>query len=139
MQDKLACKHCLDKNYIPQTCRAPQGQNCYSETLSFIKKFKDLLSSNADKNSEKTKRSMPHHEREIVNHFGALKELDFKLKIGPRQRTGLIVRFTFQSKLQLVTRLQARWSVKAFTLAHAQESITPESRSKYQTLEYMTN
>ena len=58
MPDKLACRGCLDKTYIPQTCRSAFGQNCYQEILSFIEKFRAHLGANADKNIEKTKRIM---------------------------------------------------------------------------------
>ena len=34
-----------------------------------------------------------------VKHYKALENLDFKLKVGPRQRNGLVLRFTFQGKI----------------------------------------
>ena len=72
-------------------------------------------------------------------HFNALKQLDFKLGVGPRNINGLVVRFTFAKKIQLITRIQSRWKAKTFVLAHADEKINPEGTSKYQAFEYMTN
>jgi len=53
--------------------------------------------------------------------------------VGARSRDGLLVRFLFNNKIQMVVRMESKWRAKVFTLGSVQEDLqlSPEGSSKH--------
>lgn len=70
-----------------------------------------------------------------------MKDFNFGIVVGSRTKDGLLVRFQFRDKIQIVARLKSYWQVNYFNLGAADEGLrlTPEGSSEYELYRYLTN